>query len=133
MTRRASRDRFRDGTGVLRCAGRPVAPLEIAASLRTRYRGLLGRDGISGALLLVGVNGVHTLGMRFAIDVAYLTADLRVLTVVTMRPGRFSPGRLRARHTVEAEAGRLAVWGIGPGDMLEVRAGTTGRAAVDST
>lgn len=101
--------------------GEVVAPLEVAASLRDRIRGLLGRDGLQGALLLSPASSVHTLGLRFAIDVAYCDARMRVLDTVTMRPNRIGRPRLRCRHVVEAEAGRFARWGLRRGDQLEVR------------
>lgn len=87
-------------------------PLELAESARTRRHGLLGRDGIEGALLLSPASAVHTLGMRFAIDVAYLDRKLRVLTVRTMHPGRVGLPRPRARYVLEAEAGALEKWGV---------------------
>ncbi|WP_274562911.1 DUF192 domain-containing protein [Streptomyces spiramyceticus] len=116
--------RWRDGTGTLTTdGGPPVAapapvPLEIAASSRARTRGLLGRDGIAGALLLTPAGSVHTFGMRFAIDVAYLDRELRVIAVRTMRPGRLGRPRFRARHVLEAEAGAMARWGVRPGVRL---------------
>lgn len=79
--------RGENGAGVLYGAEGGI-PLEIAASYRARARGLLGRDGIEGALLLTPASGVHTFRMRFAIDVAYLSRDLTVLAVRTMPPGR---------------------------------------------
>ncbi|WP_181790906.1 DUF192 domain-containing protein, partial [Streptomyces phytophilus] len=85
-----------------------------------RSRGLLGRDGLAGALLLTPAQGVHTLGMRFAIDVAYLDRRLTVLAVRTMPPGRLGRPRLRARHVLEAEAGAFAGWGVRPGVRLGV-------------
>ena len=42
-----------------------------------RRKGLLGRDGIDGALLLVPARSVHTIGMRFPLDVAWCDRDLR--------------------------------------------------------
>ncbi|WP_431952083.1 DUF192 domain-containing protein [Actinacidiphila sp. bgisy167] len=128
-------DLRRDGTGLLRLTGsgsgdgngrgggRPGAsgiPLEIAASYRARTRGLLGRTGITGALLLTPAASVHTLGMRFAIDVAYLDRRLRVLAVRTMPRGRLGRPRLRARHVLEAEAGAMAAWGLLPGRAVTV-------------
>ncbi|MEW2632364.1 DUF192 domain-containing protein [Streptomyces sp. NPDC048389] len=118
------RQQWRDGTGTLTVDGRPVAPVEIAATYRTRRRGLLGRDGIKGAMLLAPCNSVHTIGMRFPIDVAYLDGQLRVLTVRTMRPGRLGIPRLRARLVLEAEAGRMAAWGVRRGAELTVPSGT---------
>ena len=105
----------------LLCDGRVVASLEVAESWSGRLKGLLGRDGIEGALLLKPASSVHTLGMRFAIDVAYCDADMRVLRVATMKPGRFGRFMLRARSVIEAEAGSFQRWGVQPDSLLEVR------------
>ncbi|WP_037912748.1 DUF192 domain-containing protein [Actinacidiphila yeochonensis] len=110
---------WRDGDAVLHAPGARV-PLRIAASYRARTRGLLGRDGIEGALLLTPAGSVHTVRMRFAIDVAYLDRRLRVLAVRTMRPGRLGLPRPRSRHVLEAEAGAFARWGVVRGAVLEV-------------
>ncbi|MER5311446.1 DUF192 domain-containing protein [Streptomyces sp. NPDC002773] len=101
-------------------AASTTVPLEVAASYRARRRGLLGRDGIKGALLITPTNSVHTFGMRFAIDVAYLDRSFRVLSVVTMRPGRLGMVRPRGRHVLEAEAGAMAAWGLRPGTRVSV-------------
>ncbi|MEU2789470.1 DUF192 domain-containing protein [Streptomyces sp. NPDC007100] len=95
-------------------------PVEIAASYRARSRGLLGRDGIDGALLLTPASGVHTFRMRFPLDVAYLGRDLTVLAVRTMRPGRLGLPRPRSRHVLEAEAGAMARWGLRAGVRVTI-------------
>ncbi|MEU6319699.1 DUF192 domain-containing protein [Streptomyces sp. NPDC047009] len=106
---------------MLTTAGLPgPVPLEVARSTRSRRRGLLGRDGIEGALLLSPASAVHTLGMRFPIDVAYLDQELRVVAVRTMPPGRIGLPRLRARHVLEAEAGAMERWGIRRGAQVTV-------------
>ncbi|MEU9999003.1 DUF192 domain-containing protein [Streptomyces sp. NPDC050848] len=111
--------KWRDGTGSLLVGEDPI-PLEIAASYRARRRGLLGRDGIEGALLITPTNSIHTFGMRFAIDVAYLDRNLTVLDVVTMRPGRLGMLRPRGRHVLEAEGGAMAGWGLRKGARVTV-------------
>ncbi|MFI1977340.1 DUF192 domain-containing protein [Streptomyces wedmorensis] len=128
--------KWKDGAGTLTAAGPPTAagtptaagpldvPLEIAASYRARRRGLLGRDGVPGALLIVRTNSVHTFGMRFPIDVAYLDRSFTVLSVVTMPPGRLGMIRPRGRHVLEAEAGAMAGWGLRRG--VRVRVATDG-------
>jgi len=113
------RRRWQDGEGTLRTPAAEV-PLRIAASYRARTRGLLGRDGIRGAMLLTPASSIHTTRMRFAIDVAYLDRRLRVLAVRTMPPGRIGLPRLRARHILEAEAGAMSTWGVARGAVLEV-------------
>ncbi|HET6857904.1 MAG TPA: DUF192 domain-containing protein [Streptomyces sp.] len=119
---------WRDGAATLTVEGREGSPLplEIAASARARTRGLLDRDGIVGALLLSPASCVHTVRMRFAIDVAYLDRELRVIRVRTMRPGRLGLPRPRARHVLEAEAGALRRWGVRPGVRVAVVAGPAG-------
>ncbi|MFI0984272.1 DUF192 domain-containing protein [Streptomyces exfoliatus] len=124
--------KWADGTGTLGLAAREV-PLEVAASYRARRRGLLGRDGVTGALLIVRTNSVHTFGMRFAIDVAYLDRRLRVLSVVTMRPGRLGMVRPRGRHVLEAEAGAMAGWGLRPGVRVRVEVADATDVTADPT
>ena len=101
--------------------GRVLATLEIAKTRRDRRRGLLGRDGIDGALLLRPAKSVHTFGMRFPIDVAHLDADGAVLRLTTMKPTRVGSFVLRSRSVIETEAGAFARWGVSEGDRLEIR------------
>ena len=95
--------------------------MEVAESRRERRRGLLGRDGVEGGLLLRPARSVHTVGMRFPIDVAFCDDQLRVLAVVCMKRHRFGWPRWRARCVIEAEAGAFDRWGLRPGDQLEVK------------
>lgn len=101
--------------------GEVLAALEVADTRRARRRGLLGRDDFEGALLLKPARAVHTVGMRFPIDVAYCDGDLRVLETVCMSPFRVGAPRLRARCVIEAQRGAFERWGLGPGDELEVK------------
>lgn len=97
-----------------------MTAVEIADDARSRSRGLLGRDGIDGAILLRPAMQVHTVRMRFPIDVAFCDRDLVVLRTATMRPGRFSRFVLRARSVLEAEAGAFERWGLRVGSRLAV-------------
>lgn len=98
-----------------------LAALEVAESRRARTRGLLGRDGIDGGLLIRPARQVHTFGMRFAIDVAFCTRDLVVVRTVFMPRNRVSRISLRANCVIEAEAGAFDRWRLRAGDELEVR------------
>ena len=103
------------------CGDAVMASLEVADTPRTRLRGLLGRDGIDGAILLRPARAVHTVGMRFAVDVAHLDADLRVLRTTTMARNRVGLPVPRARAVLEAEARSFERWGFGVGDRLQVK------------
>ena len=101
--------------------GHVLASLEVAEGWRGRARGLVGREGIEGAMLIRPAKGVHTIGVRFSIDVAYCDGSLQVLEIVTMSPRRIGRPRLAARAVIEAEAGSFHRWGIEPGMSLEVK------------
>ena len=100
--------------------GDVLAAAEVAESVPARLRGLLGRAGYEGALVLPRAKAVHTLFMRFPIDVAFLDQDLRVLDAVRMVPWRLSLPRWRCRWVLEAEAGAFERWKLQRGDELEL-------------
>jgi uncharacterized protein len=101
--------------------GDVLASVEVADTASSRRRGLLGMESLEGALLLLPALAVHTLGMRFEIDVAYCDADLVVLEVRRMRPNRIGRPRWRARAVLEAQAGAFERWGLAVGQQLELR------------
>ena len=59
-------------------------------------------------MLLRPARSVHTMKMRFAIDIAHLDRDLVVLSTTTMSPWRFGAWSPRASAVIEAEAVRSA-------------------------
>ena len=101
--------------------GEVLAVLEVADGATGRARGLLGRDGIEGAMLIKPARSVHTLGMRFPIDVAFCDRDMTVIDTVRMSRHRIGRPRFRARCVVEAEAGAFDRWGLRAGDRLEIK------------
>jgi uncharacterized protein len=105
----------------LTCDGRVLAAAEVADSVAERSKGLLGKDGYEGAMVLRRTRMVHTVGMRFPIDVAFCDRDMVVLDVTTLRPWRMSLPRRRTRAVIEAEAGAFGRWGLCVGDRLEVQ------------
>jgi uncharacterized protein len=100
---------------------RVLASAELARTGSERRKGLLGRGGYEGALVITRTRWVHTVGMRFPIDVAYLDAEGVVVKAVHMRRHRIGVPVWRARSVVEAEEGAFARWGLRMGDRLEVR------------
>ena len=100
--------------------GEVLATLEIAESSKARARGLLGRDDFDGALLLRPAKSVHTIGMRFAIDVVFLARDGEVVKVVpSLRPWRTAAAR-RAKAVLELPAGEADRRRIRPGIRLDL-------------
>ena len=102
--------------------GEVLAALEIADSRKARRKGLVGRDGIDGALLLPSARmGVHSIGMRFDLDVAFCDRDMVVRRVVCLRRSRMTRPSFRAPCVLEAEAGAFGRWGLHVGDQLELK------------
>jgi len=86
-----------------------------------RAVGLLGQAVFpkGSGLLLVPCASVHTLGMRFPLDVAFL--DERGCVVgkeYDLGPGRFAVGGKNARATLELPVGTLAASDTRDGDPL---------------
>jgi uncharacterized membrane protein (UPF0127 family) len=63
-------------------------------------------------LLIYRCNSIHTFGMGYALDLAYLNRDLKVIKVVkNVRPRRMSLC-IGAKHTLELLAGEISRLGI---------------------
>jgi uncharacterized membrane protein (UPF0127 family) len=102
-----------------------ASDLEVAETTWTRMKGLLGRrvdqfpDG--KGLWIVPSQGVHTIGMAFPIDVAYLNSRQQVIYVChELAPFRFARLKLKARSVLELPAGTLARTQTAVGDSIEI-------------
>jgi uncharacterized membrane protein (UPF0127 family) len=100
---------------------RVLASAEVATTRAARRRGLLGRDNLEGALVITPCRAVHTLGMKFPIDVAYVDADGVVVKTMQMPRHRLGLPVPKARLVIEARAGAFSRWGLRVGDVVEVR------------
>jgi len=100
---------------------RVLASADIADDRASRRRGLRGRDGLEGALVLRPCRWVHTIGMRFPIDVAFLDDQGVVVKTMHMARHRIGVPVWRAGVVIEAEQGAFARWGLRVGDVIEVR------------
>jgi len=99
--------------------------IERAATPLARLRGLLGRRRLEEgqALLIEPCAAIHTFFMRFAIDAAFLSRDLRVVRAIsTLEPWRATRLHSRAAMVVELPAGTLQRTGTREGDVLETGA-----------
>lgn len=114
-----------DGTSsftvVVRSTERVVAACAaIADTSRLRNKGLLGRSalGAGEGLWIVPCQAVHTVGMRFSIDLLYLDRECRVLQLRrAMSPWRVS-ACMAARSVLELPAGAIDSARVVPGDTL---------------
>jgi uncharacterized membrane protein (UPF0127 family) len=104
-----------------------VERARVARTWRQRMVGLLAHRRLPAdeALIFPACTSIHTLGMRFPIDVIVVDRQWRV---VALRE-RLAPGRvvLPVRHAwgvVEAACGTLERVGLQVGDRLLVIAGT---------
>jgi hypothetical protein len=104
-----------NGSGV-----RVGSQVAVAESWWHRLRGLLARPPMrtGEGLLLLECGSVHTVGMTYPIDVAFLDADGLVVRNVTLGPCRVGLGGPGAVHALEVPAGRLDETGTVPGVRL---------------
>ena len=109
-------------TGWLLRDGEVLAGAELAEGFWDRNRGLLGRSTYDGAMILPRTRAVHSFGMRFPLDVAFVDADLVVLAMVRLPEWRMALPRHRGRSILESSAGSFDRWGLRLGDALEFRA-----------
>jgi uncharacterized protein len=108
---------------------RVLASAEVAADRAARRRGLLRRDGLEGAMVLTGCRWVHTVGMRFPLDVAFVDDDGNVVKTVRMERYRVGLPVTKASWVIEAQAGAFERWGLQVGDVVELRDGDDGGAS----
>ncbi len=97
--------------------------LTVADTFWSSLRGLLGKHSLPAGegLLLVPCQSVHTLGMRFPIDVVFLDKERRVLHIIEgMKPWRISRHLPKARSVLELPAGTIAATGTRCGDVIQI-------------
>jgi uncharacterized protein len=94
---------------------------DIADTSRKRRVGLLKHDSLPAGegLWIAPCEGIHTLGMKFPIDVLFLDQKKKVLKArPAMRAGRMSLC-LWAHSVLELPTGTIQETGTQPGDLLE--------------
>ena len=97
--------------------------VEIADTFLARLWGLLGRSGLTsgGGLWIKPSSGVHTIGMRFSIDVIGLDKNMQVVKVWSdVAPFRLTSIDLRIASVVELAAGHARSCKIEIGDTIQI-------------
>jgi uncharacterized membrane protein (UPF0127 family) len=98
----------------------------LANNFIKRVVGLLNRSSMrpGEGLLLDNCHGIHTLGMRFPIDVVFLDRGLRVLRLAhRVPPFRIGPAAKGAVYVLELPAGTLKETQTEIGDQVQLRTG----------
>jgi uncharacterized membrane protein (UPF0127 family) len=97
--------------------------VEVADTFLTRLWGLLGRSTLNagGGLWIKPSSGVHTIGMKFPIDVVGLDKNMRVVRLWSdLTPFRMTAVSLRVASVIELSAGRIRECSLEIGDSIEV-------------
>ena len=107
--------------------------LSVAGTHWSRLRGLMCKDAASfpagDGLWIVPCRGVHTLAMRFPIDVLYLDTNKVVVHVEqNLKPWRVARVSMRAASVLELPGNTLKSSGTAIGDEIEIAFGGTREA-----
>lgn len=97
--------------------------ITMADTLLTRLIGLAGRKGMDSGcgLLITPSSGIHTFGMRFAIDVVALSRTLQVTRLWhRLAPFRMTSVNFGVHSVLELPAGEIIKCGIAVGDQLDL-------------
>jgi uncharacterized membrane protein (UPF0127 family) len=102
--------------------------LSVAGTHWSRLRGLMGMDAASftagDGLWIIPSRGVHTLAMRFPIDVLYLDTNKLVVHVEqNLKPWRVARVSMRAASVLELPGNTLRSSGTAIGDEIEIAMG----------
>ena len=102
--------------------------LEIAGDSDARRRGLLGREGLDRghAFVIAPSQGVHTFGMRFAIDIVAVARDGTVIKIRQAVPRSRIVVAWAGFAMIELAAGTIKDTGLREGDVLVARSNIPG-------
>ncbi len=99
---------------------RVVSSVNVATSRQAKRIGLKAHPDASIPLIIESCRWVHTFGMRFPIDVAFLDAENSVVALREMKPNRLGMPVRRAVRVVETEPGAFHHWGLKIGDVIDI-------------
>lgn len=97
--------------------------VRVADRIHTRLRGLLGspEPDAGAGLLLTPCNGVHMIGMHYALDVVFLNGRGDVVrTCEALAPGRVVPWVRHAHAALELPVGTIDATSTRVGDHVRI-------------
>jgi uncharacterized protein len=103
-----------------------AARLTVASTAPARRKGLLGRMSLEPGegLWILPCEAVHSMGMRFAIDLIYLNRRKRVVKLRSSMPPRSLSACLWAHSVLELPAGTILRSHTQPGDWIQIEPAT---------
>lgn len=78
--------------------------VDLKTTWRERLRGLLGSCPKTAPILIYPCRSIHTIGMRYDLDVAFLNREKQVIRVCR----KVAPGEFRSAHSARAVVERPA-------------------------
>lgn len=97
--------------------------IRVAGTSLTRLVGLLGKRGLDSGtgLLIIPSQAIHTVAMRFAIDVVFVDRNWRVIHLRrAMPPFRLTGLHWKARCVLELPTGVIEQTSTAIGDQLSI-------------
>ena len=81
-----------------------IIEIEVADTFRKRLVGLLMKEAFNKALLLKNIKAIHTLGMKFNIDIIFLDKDYQVIGYqLNIAPNKIIKGAKNTKHILELD------------------------------
>jgi uncharacterized membrane protein (UPF0127 family) len=96
---------------------------EVADNFYLRLKGLLGRSGLppGKGIVIKPCQAVHTVGMSFPIDVAFVDKHNRICYLIERMPAfKFSPAVKKGSFVIEAPAGTFSKTETVSGDEVKL-------------
>lgn len=97
-----------------------LANVELANTFLSRFKGLMFRQAMTDidGMLITPCNAIHTIGMKFNIDVVFIDKENKVTSVKSRISKNSFSKDLGAKHVLELPAGKLEQTDIKPGDYI---------------
>lgn len=102
-----------------------IEKCKVAATHLERLKGLIGVSEMSLEKSLLfdgGCQQMHSLFMKVPIDVLFLDSSNRVISVIELKPWRFTPLFFKAKKVIETPLGFSKTHHIISGAQLEIQA-----------
>ena len=81
----------------------------IANTIFKRFKGLMGIKDFNDALLFTNLkdSAIHTMFMRFEIDIYFINENKVVFEKTSLKPWRFYKPKKQAKYILETKKGKL--------------------------